>query len=350
MSTRHFFKHIGLITILIWLTLIYAETASCKSPERGLSGIKEETHIMATNNTLNIFFPIAAKQRFRSYLEAKTEILALEGEDRKQALTQLKITRGDVSDWERQLTARILEGWLERLPAFAQCGGLARGDLPGVPPLGGFNIQKRAGAIARLGKEVVPRVLEMVYKNPEYANEIEEASLYASLVYLNDDLAVMPMVILLEDQKTGLSAKVGALNVLSHFGDDRGIETAVRIANNPYEKPMLREAAIRSLSGFNHPEAATALVQILTNSAKPLTDRQVASSSLLMMGNPATRKSVIGAISGTEDQMIKLNLVGALGRIGIKDDIPLLQDLANSGEPEIALAAKDAIEEIEARE
>ncbi len=311
---------------------------------------KGETDTM-TETTFNVFFPVAAKNRSRTYVEAKNAILATSGKERKKTMTALKaITKHkDDVDWEMYLTARILAGWMENVNDYARFGALSRGELPGPKPLSGFSIEHRAGAMAALN-DPAPRVLEMVYKNREYADEKAEASLFASLIRINDPIAVMPMIALLNDKESAVFTRMSTLNVLSHFGDEKSLEEVIRVANNHYEADAVRHTAIRSLSGFKQPEASKALVKILTNSAKPEQDREAASSGLLMMGNPATRQSVKEAIPMTVEPMIKINLISTLGRIGTQEDLSYLNLLSNDPNRDISEAAKDAIEEISSRQ
>lgn len=299
-----------------------------------------------SNKTFEMLFSATVSQNGQSYVEAKSKILSLKGNSRDYALKALEMIAQDQGDWERQLTARILLGWLKQLPSFTKCSVLARGELSGTRPHGGFHTKHRAGAIARLGKEVTPCVLEMVYKDRKYIDNREEASLFASLGLLNDSLALMPIIALLNDSSTCRNAKLGALSVLSLLGDEQGLKTVIKIGNNADEDAAVRQTAIRALSGFKQPKAAIVLAEILTSSQRPLADRQAASTGLNFMGNPNTRESVKIGIKKTNDTMIKLTLLNTLGHIGTKDDILFLQSIVNDPNPEIAATARNAIEDI----
>jgi hypothetical protein len=301
-------------------------------------------------NTFEALFPIAASSRGMSYVQAKSQFLALAGRERKKTLARLKLAGQDSSDWQRQLTALILAGWLERKASFAQCGIFARGDLPGPEPLPGFTAKHRATAIAQLGKEVTPRVLEMLYKNREYADETQRSALFGALVELEDDRAVMPMVALAEDEGTEGEVRVEALNVLAWLGDPRGLDAVLRLANDRDVDAAVREPAIRALAGFGDPRAADGLFDILGNNAVALSDRRAASGALAIMCNPATRERLRAAIPQAEDQQIKLDLIAALGQAGTKEDQPFLAKLAGDEDAATARAAREAMTAIAERE
>lgn len=296
--------------------------------------------------TLAKFFPIAAAHRGLSYSEAKAQILALQDRERKKAQEELRKISESPTDWDSRLTALILLGWLEPKASFVQCGMFARGDLAGPPPIAGFTSKLRAQVIARLGKEVTPRVLEMLYKTHEWGDAVQEGALFGALVYLKDELAVAPLITLLREPDTSVSARVGALSVLSAMGAAPALDAVIAIAGDITGDDALRQTALRALGGFKGPRAAQFLSETVRNPARSLEDRQAAASALESFGTSEVRESVRETLRTTDDQLIRLTLISLLGRTGDKDDLEFLQKFARDSDPEVAQAARDAIGEI----
>lgn len=304
---------------------------------------------MAQPTTFDTFFPIAAQRRGQSYGEAKGLILSLPKSEADSALKQMKKTAASDPAWERVLAARILSGWMEHKELFTNIAMMSRGELPGPKPMAGFTPTIRAKAIAAEGKDATPRVIEMLYKIPEYADDDQRNALFAALVFLKDDLASMPMIALASDPTTQTPIRIQALNVVSRLGDARGLDKVIAIARDPKAPQDLREAAIRSLAGFSDPKAAQQLVSIMQDDAKPITDRQVASGALKDSAGPELRQNVVAAIRKEKDPQIRLNLVALMGKIGTRDDVAFLQSLAADPDAQVAEAAADAIRDIAMR-
>lgn len=296
--------------------------------------------------TFSQFFPIAAAHRGLSYSEAKAQILALQDGERKQAEEELRKISESPANWESRLTALILLGWLEPKPSFVQCGMVARGELPGPKPIAGFTAKLRAQLIAKLGAEVTPRVLEMIYKTHEWGNATQEGALFGALVYLKNDLAIEPLTALLRDPATSASGRTGALNVLSAMNAVSALDAVFAIASDTLGDETLRQTALRALAGFSDPRATKFLIDTLSNPARSLEDRQVAASSLEAAAPPESPASVRQVLGSTQDQMIKVALISLLGRTGTKEDLEFLQTFSHDADPEVAQAARQALRQI----
>ena len=85
---------------------------------------------------------------------------------------------------------------------------------------------------------------------------------------------------------------------------------------------------------------------ILGSDNRPVEDRQAAATGLDQRGGPDTPDSARAALPDTEDQLIKLTLISILGRLGHLDDRTLLRQYAEDSDPEVAQAAKNAMDDI----
>lgn len=294
-------------------------------------------------------FPIACTQRGAAYIEARDKILALDAAPRAQAVSGLQQAKADPSDWQRQLTAEILLGWLTDTGTFRQCDAFVRGELPGPAPLPGFKVSHRAEAIAELGEAVVPRVLERLWKTGEHADGAERAALFGALQKLEDRRAVMPMIALLEDKASSGDVQSSAASVLSVIGDPRGLEPVLRLAQDRTAAADARVPAIRCLGRFHDPRASDALVAVLRRDDLPLEERQAAADGLRSRSDAATRPAVVDVLQKAEDRVIRITLIKTLGDIGTAADIPPLQKLA-AGNPQLKVDVDDAVEDIQTRE
>jgi HEAT repeat protein len=302
-----------------------------------------------SDGTFQSQFSIARAERGERYRDARDRILTLEPAARREAFSDLEQIAAAASDWQAQLTAEILIGWIADERTFRTCDAFARGELPRPAPLPGFTVSHRAEAIAELGKAATPRVVERLWKTNEYGDETESGALFGALEKLRDTRAVMPMIALIEDRTSSADVKSFAAGVLSVIGDPRGLEPVLRLAQDRDVAPEARIPAIRSLGRFSDRRASTALIGILENEKLPVEERRAAGDGLLNRSDPATRSPIIDVLEKAGDRLMRLTLVQILGRIGTAEDIPRLQELAGKS-PQLRADVDDAIEDIQARQ
>lgn len=291
-------------------------------------------------------FQTAVTSRGEAYREAKEAILALADEERRAALAELHRRASSANRWEETLTARILAGWMERPEDFERCAAYAHGELPGPEPLAGFTARHRAVAISQIGPEVTPRVLEMVYKDPQAREPRVQASLFGALVYLEDPLAVPPMIALVEEEDADPGVREQAMNVLSRLGDPRGLEPLLRLTEDADAEASTRETAIRALAGFEDPRASERLLAILADENRSPEEHHAAATALFLLASPATVDGVRALVRQRHEARTLVYLIGLLGQLGGPEDLPLLEELAASDDPEVAEEATDAIESL----
>jgi HEAT repeat protein len=187
-----------------------------------------------------------------------------------------------------------------------------------------------------------------VWKTTEYADEDESGALFLALQKLKDPRAVMPMVVLIEDQASSADVQSSAASVLSVIGDPRGLDPVLRLAQDRTAAPDARAPAIRCLGRFQDPRASAALAAILAREDLPIEERQAAADGLRTRCDPATRPAIMDVLRKTQDRLIRLTLIQTVADIGTAADVAPLQSLA-AGNPQLKTAVDDAIEDIQSR-
>ncbi|MFQ5591932.1 MAG: HEAT repeat domain-containing protein [Phycisphaerae bacterium] len=302
-----------------------------------------------TMDTFEQFFPVASTGRGASYKEARDAILAVDPKERPQTLVKLKAAGVEPDDWEAALTAQMISGWMTNKGDFIQCAAYMRGSLPGPPPLPGFTSQHRADAIATLGEDVIPRVLELLWKAREYGNDTERGALFGALCVLKDDRAVMPAIEMSEETEPEM-VQIESVNLLSVLADSRGFEPVLDVALDLDRDEDVRATAIRGLAEFDDPRAAKSITEILENEERSLEDRRAAADALQERADPESRGLVARALADTDDEDIQLTLISTLGEIGTGADIPSLEHVAEDGSRDVKQSVRHAIRGIRARE
>ena len=292
-------------------------------------------------------FANATASRGVAYRQARDEILALREQARDAAIHDLNRLAADSSDWHRQLTAQMIAGWFARRPMFERCTSYVKGNLPGPRPLPGFTAGHRAKAIATLGQEATPRVLEMLWKTPEYGDSSESSALFGALAILKDRRAVMPMSELIEEAPS-VDIQTSALRVLAAIGEPKALELLFTYANDPAADRALRVYSICRLGGFKGPEVSRSLTRILLDEKRPTDERAAAADALETQLDPSTRPFVLEALNKSWDENIILTLVSILGEIGTEEDVPALTRVSTFN-TNVAEAVDDAITSIRDR-
>jgi HEAT repeat protein len=241
----------------------------------------------------------------------------------------------------------MIIGWVTNKAVYEKCAQYMRGDLPGPRPLPGFTAKHRAQAIASLSKVVTPRVLEMTWKTIEYGDPVESSALFGALAQLQDQRAAMPMIELIEE-RSSTNVQTSAINVLSRLSDPRGLDLLLQLANDPKTDRVVRLSAIRAIGRYDDARASEALTGILLRKGLADDERLAAAEGLGTRLDPKTRPAVLEALGRTWNQDALVALVGILGEIGTREDIPALQRAAKRGKL-VEQYVEDAIEDIESR-
>lgn len=289
-----------------------------------------------------VSFRTAVRETGRPYLEAKQTILGMHAE----ALPLLKAKQTPTADWKTRLTADILIGWQSQQALFDQCTRYVKGDLPGTPPITGkFSALQRARAIARLGKEVTPRLLEMLIKTHEYASTDERSALFGALVRIGDARAVHPLVEVL--QSGGDDAlRTSAAGALGSFHDAEATKALRVVLHDPAKFALLRATAASSLGALKDSESLSMLESLLGEKTNAFELRKAAAHAIEQIGDPKATGTLVHALTTTNDLVLLQVIVEALGTLGDRSSLEPLGRLEHHSDSHIREEAKDAREKV----
>ncbi len=300
-----------------------------------------------TKKTFDEYFAEAVDGRGSSYATARDAIISQYSEGETRILQDLIATAADPSDWNRQLTAQIIRGWITDPAVYETCTKYVKGDLPGPVPLPGFTAGHRIAALAQLGEAATPRILEMLWKSQEYEGDTESSALFGALAQLNDPRSIRPMLDIVEQARTP-DLQTSAIRVLSTLRQPEALELLLEFVDDPTENQAVRVYSIRSLGEWDDTRAVGTLTSILLDEDASREERAAAADALETRMDPATRPAVIKALEDAWDETTVLTLVSILEAIGTTEDIDLLRRVAAYG-PDYSNAATDAIAAIEDR-
>jgi len=280
------------------------------------------------------------------YLQARQTIL-FEG---SAALPWLEAKRASTADWNTILHVDILTGWLKSRSQFELCLDYIRGNLPGSPPITGtFTPVQRADAVAGLGAEVTPRLLEMILKSDEAADPKERASVFGALTRLRDRRAVPPLIALLGPERDP-ALRRSAAGALGHLEDARAVPPLLSLLRNPSETENVRCSAATSLGFLGAREASSTMQEVLLSPASGLELRKAVVGALDQLGDTRAAQALNEALPRSDDLVLLQLVIEALGKLGGPSSLGALERLARD-HPDAFIkdAARDAAASIRGR-
>ncbi len=293
-----------------------------------------------------VAFQRAVQETGVPYSRARQDILDMG----TQALSVLQSKQMVSADWQTTLVSAILIGWLTRPDLFHQCAQYARGNLPGrLPITGKFTAAQRANAIARLGPDTVPRILEMLLKTREYQNEEESAALFGALVRIGDKSAVLPLIELLHTSRD-TAIKTMTAGTLGQLRDPRATPPLRDVLLDEGQPTALRATAALSLGELRDEGVLRPLQDILLEETNSVELRKAAARALEKLGNVQASRALVESLNKIEDLVLLQIVVEALGKLGDEAALEPLHNLANTHEDEfIQEAAQEAQAQIRGR-
>jgi len=292
-------------------------------------------------------FEVAVRTTGTRYTDARQAIINLGG----RALRELRAKQTAAAGWQTGVVADILIGWLTKRDLFEQCTQYVRGRLPGRPPITGkFTAVQRANAIARLGDEVVPRLLEMLLKTRDYTAAEESAAIFGALGRIGDKRAVPPLQELMTTESDD-AIKTMAAGALGQLRDARAVQPLRAVLLDRVQSTALRATAAMSLGELGDSGALVALQDILLDRTNAPELRRAAARAIDKLGDPRASEALVQTLTKTEDLVLLQVVVEALGKLGNRAHRAPLEDLANDhGDEFIREAAREAAEKVLSRQ
>lgn len=288
----------------------------------------------------------ATRQTGAEYLDTRRAIL----DAGPAVLTFLGSTQVPATDWKTALVVAVLAGWLTRKDLFDQCTRYVEGDLPGRPPITGkFSAIQRATTVARLGPDVVPRLLEMLIKTGEGNDAERAAAIFGSLVRIGDTRAVPPLIDLLAPPNEE-NTRVMAAGALGQLHDPRAAAPLRTVLANTSLSPGLRATAALSLGELRDSGSLKMLQGVLVDGAQNPEVRIGAARAIGKLGDSSVAGALSQALTTSHDLVLLQVVIETAARLGDQSSLPMLSDLASHHEDEfIREAAENAREEISRR-
>ncbi len=269
----------------------------------------------------NKVFEKAVESEGEDYLNARDQlIIAPNGLDylRQEAMNV---------KWERALTARIVTGWRTNAVLYDKANQYIDGKISGpLPATGEFGIHQRVLEITNLGKDVVPRLVEAVWKTKEYQDDTRVGTVFAALQKLDARDAILPLRLLM-DSKTSESYRGRAIATLGHLRDKDSATAFKNIASNHSETDYIRNVAITAYVDSAKDSASPLLIELLLDTKNPLSVRDTAASLLVYQEDDRIRDVFHHVLKGKPDEELQKTIIDGLGRHGDKESMQLLEDL-----------------------
>ena len=293
-----------------------------------------------TSDEFDLQFQAAAKETGPVYVKARDGIVGM----RHAALPSLQAKRQG-GDWQSLLAADILSGWITNKDLFDRATEFIKGNLPGKPPITGqFTPEQRAKVTAQLGRDVTPRLLEILSKTREFGTGDDRQALFGAISILRDSRAVPVLLELLAtSEDSGL--RVLAADSLGKLEDLRAAPALEAIMKDPSQSKELRGVCAIGVGQLRTPNASALLQGILLDQGEDLALLKSAARGLSRLGDTQATATLLQALDRNADVELTLILIDTLGELGNASCLPALRRLA-SNHPDrfVRESARDAQE------
>lgn len=291
-----------------------------------------------SNGDFTQLFQTCVTREGTEYVQARDAILAIGAAVRPQLEAKL-----DAADWQEQLAAQIIIGWLDNRPLYDQVKRLVQG-LPApyslnVPIAGTYTPSDRARGLREVGMVIVPRLLEIVLKTKETIDTSDIQAIFQTLNALRDPRSVLPLAALVGRRATE-PAKIFALGTLGTLKDPRTFQTVQSALANQQNSSGVRSAAAVALGMFEDQRATPVLLALLRDTTEDEAVRRHAVRGLGYVGDPSASEALAGLLRSEQPPQMALTLVQALGQLGGPVAIAALEETRTShGDTNIRQAA-----------
>lgn len=298
---------------------------------------------------MNDYFPQTLAKAVQAtgadYMEARNGLVQT-----LQFHEQLRGVMRSSQVWQEVWVARIAIGWREHADLYRQAEALIDGQLSGPRNITGtFSVDQRAKAVTMLGPDVVPRLVEIVWKTQEYGDDPRLSTVSRSLRLFRLQETAAPIRTLLAPE-TPSHYRHSAIATLGELQDEQSAFMIRTFAQDSTEDEEIRISALNAYAQYEQPDLYSVLSAILSNSHEPEELRIHAARILIGRDDPDTRDLFHDMIGALPEGRLLTELVDGLQRHGNDESIPLLQDLKTRTTDEVLRQITDeTIEWIEDR-
>jgi len=229
--------------------------------------------------------------------------------------------------WERRWVARIADGWRTNAPLYDRTNSYIDGKITGPLPITGkFGIDKRAKKVESLGADVVPRLVEIIWKTKEYQDAERISTVFAALTRLEARDAIPPLRSLTHRGVPELY-RGKAIATLGYLTDKASAPEFQSIVKDPLETIYIRDTALRAYVRTSASNPADLLIDVLRDAKNPASLRNTAASLLVYQEDDRIKDVFHHILKGTPDEELQKTIIDGLGRHGDKESMQLLEDL-----------------------
>ncbi len=277
------------------------------------------------SNEFDLQFQAAAQETGPVYVKARDGIVGM-----GQAALPLLQAKRQAGDWKSLLAADILAGWITNKDLYDRATEFIKGNLPGEPPITGqFTPEQRAKMTAQLGRDVIPRLLEMLAKTREIGTGDDRQALFGAISTLEDPRAVPVLLDLLATSEDA-ELRVLAADSLGKLKDLRAAAALEAIVKAPSQSAELRGVSAIGLGQLRTPNALPLLEGILLDPSADLALRKSAARGLSRLGDTQASATLLLALDRKADLELTLVLIDTLGELGNTSCLSALGRLASS--------------------
>lgn len=267
-------------------------------------------------------FDAAVQSEGSIYLQVRDRLVKTPNLD--TVLCQILISGGK---WERIWVARIILGWREKTSLYNKATKLINGQLEGPKPITlEFGVSARANAVAALGDDVAPRLVEIVWKTKECDDDAEIGAVFGALRRLKIPETASPIRALLAPS-TPQNYRHSSITTLGDLHDVRAISYIKKILQDSTENEWIRVAALHAYTKFNVKDVYRVLCFHIFNKNNPENLRINAAELLAWRDDLDTREFFHQLIHVSAEGELLQTLVDGLGKHGNEKSLTILNDL-----------------------
>jgi len=197
-----------------------------------------------------------------------------------------------------------------------------------MPVTGIWSPSARGQAIAALGLAATPRILEILTKTREYANDNERDALFVALALLRDARATLPLVAFLADGYPE-PVKEQAASALGRIADSRGVDVLSVTLRNPAAPVQLRGACALAIGQIRDPRGLEPLLEVFSNENTSNVLKQQALLGIGSMGDIRASAPLTARLDQEQNTQNVKQILSALESVGDTKSLRVVASVAN---------------------
>jgi HEAT repeat protein len=326
--------------------------AGCLGPEQAKTAAKprEESSVTPADITvLDAAFERAVQSEGAEYAQARAAVLG-----HPQARAYLVERTKRASGWRERLTAETLLGWIDHKATFDEAFAWLKDESRRPRKTASQTARpiELAKAIARLGREVAPWIIETWLVTREQADDFEETVLELAAGELRDPRFFEPLLVVATAKAEPEPRRISAIYVLEKLSDPRAVPVLIGLLLDTSAPDGVRAAAGSSAAQLEPQAARKPLETVLSDAGSSA--RLVADVANLLArayrGDSSVSRLLEQKLELATDTEMIVALANGLGVAGDDKSVePLRRASTRTTDPQVKTECEDAIRAIEER-